>query len=66
MQQLRIGDIVRITQPLYARLYTRWYDTREQRLITNSVGKMAAGNTRLVMSKKSLRSSTRTTKSGTN
>lgn len=41
MQQLRIGDIVRITQPLYARLYTRWYDTREQRLITNSVGKMA-------------------------
>ena len=41
MQELRIGGIVRIGVPNYPRLNTRWYDTREQRLIANSVGKRA-------------------------
>lgn len=38
---LRIGDIVRIIQPNFARLNTRWYDRREQQLIAYAVGRRA-------------------------
>ena len=38
---LRIGDIVRITQPNFARLNTLWYDRREQQYISYSVGRRA-------------------------
>lgn len=38
---LRIGDIVRIIQPNFARLNTRWYDSREQQLIAYAVGRRA-------------------------
>ena len=38
---LRIGDIVRIIQPNFARLNTRWYDKREQQLISYCVGRRA-------------------------
>lgn len=38
---LRIGDIVRIIQPNFARLNTRWYDRREQQLIRYCVGRRA-------------------------
>lgn len=38
---LRIGDIVRIIQPNFARLNTHWYDRREQQLIAYAVGRRA-------------------------
>lgn len=38
---LRIGDIVRIIQPNFARLNTHWYDRREQQFIAYSVGRRA-------------------------
>lgn len=41
MQQLQIGDIVRVTQLMYARLYSKWYTAQEQRIITNAVGRRA-------------------------